>query len=332
MMCFTYIFRDKSGAKCEATIEAASREMAFATLKANGISPLSIREGRKVPCNNKGGTELGRRNKSSNGIKISNGGRSKKLVVGLFVSIVAIATTVYFWLLRTPVIVSDSRDPSRPSAMPKEVKPSVPIRSKALPHQSPQHIANVDVNGSGSMPASATSVSLTTNRVPEELLDRRPIKRPFKTGIKQVMSLMFTTRLGAMPFPLPRLSDEEVSKIWEILNKEVPVTEEDSDDSALCKETVAAVKKEMADFLKQGGGTPRDFLQYYQKILVDAHREYMIASEECEKVREEHPEIFDEFLKKVNKRLQDKGIRQVIPDPPDDDNDITPEQQKLKER
>ena len=44
-MTFTYSYRDKNGAKREAVIEAASRAAAFAALKAQGISPLSVRAG-----------------------------------------------------------------------------------------------------------------------------------------------------------------------------------------------------------------------------------------------------------------------------------------------
>ncbi len=78
-MCFIYIFRDKKGAKCEATIEADSREAAFASLKAKGISPLGLHEGGKTIKAPKGdggskyeriGTKGSRANGSLKSIKI----------------------------------------------------------------------------------------------------------------------------------------------------------------------------------------------------------------------------------------------------------------------
>jgi hypothetical protein len=249
-------------------------------------------------------------------------------------SLLAILGGIWWYgIRRVPALPEDA--PIKTKGMPKEVKPAKVSRTQQV---TPIAVTAKTVNPSGdttphesnSANAPAAAKSEVPGQIPVELLDRRPIKRPFKTGVEQVIYFIFTTPLGSMPFPLPRLSDEEVAKIWDILNKDVPVTEDDTEESALCKETVAVVKKEMATFLKQGG-TPREFLQYYQKILVDAHREYMIAREECENVREEHPEILGEFLETVNKRLQEKGIRQVKLTPLDDDNDVTRNQKTPKE-
>ena len=144
-----------------------------------------------------------------------------------------------------------------------------------------------------------------------------PTNRTFKTTTEQVLGHVFTTRLGDMPFPVPRLPDEELAKIKEILGRDVPP--KDSDDAHVLdtKETVAAAKKEFAAFLSEGG-RPEDFLAYYHEVLRKAFEEYSMACDACEKVREEQPEIYREFLATVNQRLAAKGIRQVEPEPDDE--------------
>ena len=288
-MTFTVTYRDQRGAKREEAIEAESRGACVASCRARGISPLSIRAGGRAM-----------------GTKGSKDAKGLKGVLTALSLLALLGGTVWWWfgVRGAPVLPDDA--PIKPRGMPKEVKPAKVSRSqhvaamapKATPASPvPDAIPAQDATADSSAAVSAMFGNPFTNRM-------------FKTTTEQVLGHLFMTRIGDMPFPVPNLPQEELAKIKDILERDVPFKDSDDAHALDTKETVAAAKKEFAAFLADGG-KPQDFVAYYHEVLRKAFEEYMIACNACEKVREEQPELYDDFLERVNKRLASKGIKQV---------------------
>lgn len=159
---------------------------------------------------------------------------------------------------------------------------------------------------------------------PEERLDflfeeakNKPIdfnnvstNRPFATGTEQVMSWIFTTTLGNMPPPLPRISIRDEAHLAEILMADNPALEGDSEKVKNAKEMVELAKKEAIEFVKQGGDVT-EFLEYYRGELVQAHNEWQESQKSVMQVIREEPDIAAEYIEEVNAKLAEKGIKPV---------------------
>ncbi len=149
-----------------------------------------------------------------------------------------------------------------------------------------------------------------------EEMKKRPIRdepssnRIFRTGLEQVMDWVFSCEVGAPPPILPKMSMFDKAHLVEILFLDNPIKETDSERAKDAKETVQLAKKEFLDFIKQGGD-PDDFLPYYHGQLVAAHQEWSMARKSVLETLKTDPEITQEYLKKINARLSEKGIRAV---------------------
>jgi hypothetical protein len=143
---------------------------------------------------------------------------------------------------------------------------------------------------------------------PEEWL--RITNRVFKTGTEQLMSIVFSTEPGDMPMPIPPISDEDKQNIISILISKNPINESDSEKIKLCKENVALAKKEMVEYLKEGGD-PDDFLRYYFQELKSAFELRNAAVDQIRETWEGDPELGRQFLEKVNEKFANEGIKSI---------------------
>jgi hypothetical protein len=134
--------------------------------------------------------------------------------------------------------------------------------------------------------------------------------RLFKTGTEQVMSWIFTTELGAMPPPLPRIPIRDEAHMAEILMAKNPVFEGDSEKAKEAKQMVEMAKKELIKFLKEGGSVD-EFFEYYRGELVQAHNEWKECQKSVLQVVREEPDLAAEYITEINNRLSQKGIRPV---------------------
>lgn len=147
-------------------------------------------------------------------------------------------------------------------------------------------------------------------------LDLTPTtNQTFKTGTEQVMSWIFTTRLGNLPPPLPQTSMFDEAHLAEILIADNPILETDNEKQREAKEIVMEAKKELREYIKQGGDIDQ-FLEYYRGQLVQAHSEWQESQKSVMKVIREDPDIAGEYIKEVNERLAKKGIKPVMIPPP----------------
>lgn len=137
-----------------------------------------------------------------------------------------------------------------------------------------------------------------------------PPDRLFATASEQVLSWIFTTELGAVPPPLPRIPIRDEAHMAEILTAPNPIFDGDGEKAREAKLTVELAKKELLKHIGEGG-TVHTFLEYYRGELMRAHNEWMECQKSVLKVLAEEPDIAADYIREVNERLSVKGIRPV---------------------
>ena len=137
-----------------------------------------------------------------------------------------------------------------------------------------------------------------------------PTNRLYATSLEQVMDWIFTCEVGNPPPLLPPMSLFDQMHLAEILIRDNPILDSDSEKAVASKEMMKIAKKEFMDFIKEGGN-PDDFLPYYHGQLVAAHEEYKMARQSIVEIIRNDPGIAVDYIKKVNERLSEKGIKNV---------------------
>ena len=291
MATYVVTTRDAKGSKVEEEISAEDRADLFRQLEASGRRAISVREGK-----------LKKRRASG----VSGGGRPTVLrgaVAGVLV--VLLVSAVFFFLYRKDVPVTDKGNARRKSGV-AEVTPAASRRTMAVDSQQPK---------ARSMEAAMERLS-KPEKPPIKLRTLTPeewdqlTNRTFKTGTEQLMSWVFSTEPGDMPMPIPRISEEDRKNIVGILISKNEIKDSDSERTIECKEAVAAAKKEMMHYLREGGD-PDDFLQYYSQELKRAFEVRSEAISQIQEVWDEDPELGKEFLDKINERLKEEGIKEI---------------------
>jgi hypothetical protein len=136
--------------------------------------------------------------------------------------------------------------------------------------------------------------------------------RTFSSGVEQVMSWIFTTRLGDLPPPLPQLSIYDEVHLAEIIINKNEINENDNESTKYCKEMVTLAKKELIQYIKEGGDIT-GFLTYYRDQLKEAYHSYNSARRMVlEAYRTESDrELCDLYLNRINEELSQKGIKKI---------------------
>ena len=119
---------------------------------------------------------------------------------------------------------------------------------------------------------------------------------------------VFLRELGDPPPMTPFLPEKDEIEAVKNLNRQLAVSDEDDEAHVFAKETVNLVKKELANFIEQGG-TINQFFEYYCGKLERAYEMKKIAMRELEKASDTlDSEGAAEFLKTVNAKLEAEGL------------------------
>lgn len=139
--------------------------------------------------------------------------------------------------------------------------------------------------------------------------------RPFRSNVENIMANIFTCRLGDSPPPLPRISLHELSKMQEILDSPDTVYDDDDERIAERKEAVAKAKKELAEFIKEGG-QPEEFLKYYRDQLKVANQTWKALQHEAIQLIKNDPASAGLAIRDMNIKLAEQGIKPLyLPQP-----------------
>ena len=289
-MTFTVKYRAIDGKMREECIEAASRSECVAKCKAQGIAPISVKEGGKV--SSAGAQSHGERKTAGNLIWIIAG----TIILG------GALWWLFGWQNEVTVV------PEKPKMVKKiKTKPTQEIKVAITNSQVKASKPTIDMKAL--TPEERNEIRIA--KFEEKGIDLTvPSNRVVATGTEQIMAWIFTTEVGELPPPLPKIPDTEMVHLEKILMSDNAVLEGDSDRVAETKEMLKVVKKEMSEFIKKGGD-PKEFLEYYRGELVQAHETRKTVRQSVMKVLKEEPAIALEYLDEVNKELAAKGIKKI---------------------
>ena len=307
-MLFNITFRNpKTGTREVFQIEAETKSAVWPILKERGVNPICVEEAKgKIKS-----TKMRNANASSN----SNGLNLRVLILSA-IGILLIGA-VCFVLMNGK---SSEADKPEKKVVKKEKREVVPTVKTVVSQPKPkEEIKERDIID----PAKAERAAKLKAMTPEERwnflfeearnkpLDLTPsTNQVFKTGTEQMMAWIFTTELGGMPPPLPMISIHDEAHMAQILTAKNPALEGDSEKAKEAKAMVELAKKELIKFIKEGGSVD-EFFEYYRGELVQAHNEWQDSQKSVMKVIREEPEIAADYIREVNARLNEKGIRSV---------------------
>lgn len=300
-MTFTYVYRDSSGARKSAVLEANSRNDAFALLKAQGIAPMSLQEGGTLTA--------------ANGARASDG--RKKLPIIVIGGLVCLGGLVWLLWPHTQNVPADGE---------VKHKDKVVKQPAQKPGQKPQATNAEPAKVETKVVAEKPVQEKLTNRV-EKLPDGReirinekgekvlcvnpvdpnaPVPEPiFKHEVESALA-MYVKPAVEMPPPPKDYTDEEVRQAL----AEPVVIDMDKDDEDLIyqKKTVQAFKDELKQFLDEGG-TFAAYLRQLQKRQESEAMQMRESRKMIEKYLDENkPAEAKELFDALNKHLGEKGI------------------------
>lgn len=296
-MTFTITYRSQSGALQREVVEAANRAAALEQVKSRGITPVSVKEGGTLDA----------------AVKVAAG--RPVWIKGAVAGLLVVLCAAIAWFALKPDEQKPVPPPVKKAAKPKVEKPRAP---------KPPPVTNVVKKVEQPEepdPAIVARREKLKKMTPAERLDflfeearQKPIdlspstNRAFKTGVEQVMGWIFTTRLGNLPPPLPPIMIRDEAHMAEILVANNPALEGDSEKVKDAKQMVELAKKELRQYVLQGGDV-REFLQYYHGQLVDAYKEWSSTQRTVMKAIHEDPDAAAAYIEEANKTLTEKGIK-----------------------
>lgn len=304
MAVFTYEYRDQTGAVRTELVEASTRADAIAKVKALGRNVLRMREG------------------ASKGGLPQNPTRNRKLFIVLGLGVILILALIVFCFFG---LGKDDEDNNR-ARMPSGAKASTKVQeadTRPPTNARPQKVkvaATTNKTESVLVPTSKGETAPTN--APRKKLDWTTLtndpnvivvprkEQVFHTTTEQVLNFIFNAPVGGLPPPLPTLPGYEVENLEKILDTKNVVGPDDSPEVIERKEMVERAKKELKDYLAQGGDAGQ-FLKFYHDELKKAYSHKMTVQQQVMEVIRQKPEIAHEFIKKVNADLAEQGITPV---------------------
>lgn len=135
---------------------------------------------------------------------------------------------------------------------------------------------------------------------------------PYRNATEQALLWIMNCEPGDAPLPLLALPQGDMKRMAEILMDKCELEEGDSEWTKEQREQLRYAKEEMRKYIKDGGD-PNSFLKYYHDQLEAMHLERSIALDSVMTLLREggNDDIAEDYLKTVNKRLLDKGIKPI---------------------
>ena len=293
-MRFSYTYRDRTGSLKNDCVEAESRTDAYAKLKAKGIIPTSM----KV-MNAKAGDYRGE----------ASNKRHTGIIVGLVVIVVSLCAGLFLANNKeAPVNASISDKPKKtkkqelpvyvPEVTPSETKTNTPL---PIVQEKPKKLTAEE------------RIALIEKKILEKPMDfSTPTNnRAFRTGFEQKLAAIFATPLGAPPPMIPlRMTPVTYLRLQEILDAPNTVFDTDSEKVAEAKMAVEMAKKELKEYISQGGD-PEKFLEHYYSQLKQASEEWKAAQMELVRTMKTDPGLAVTMEAEFNEHFSQKGIRPV---------------------
>ncbi|MBR4652035.1 MAG: hypothetical protein IKO72_01630 [Kiritimatiellae bacterium] len=277
-MTFIVTYRDKTGAKREEAIEAASRDAAFSALKSRGISPIAIRESdgraasprrpqsqtigsrinadpaRSTSGSYQGADATGRVPPRSTSGRVGTRCVRRQYAVLIVLAVLIIlagAVGLWFFLRERDARPNQNLEKPRSTAMPKEV---TPVRPATAAKPLKKHVG-------GSFKAQHTPVYTQKVQPPivesQDVIKLRELKNKF-SGVpifKHDCENQIAGILSAIPgerFADPTVDEFFDDALSKCLNEKIEIYEDDPDDVKEQKKAVSAAKDQLGTLLAKG--------------------------------------------------------------------------------
>lgn len=135
----------------------------------------------------------------------------------------------------------------------------------------------------------------------------------YRNGTEQALLEVFSRQRGDMPSFMPNISVKDRENLVAILMDKAKPSPDDDEWMTEDKEIINLAKDELRQYLKNGGNVD-SFFEFYHNELMRSYYERKDAVKAIfDAYRTQDAELAEEFCKTVNKRLAEKGIRQINP-------------------
>ena len=247
-------------------VEAASRGECFTQMKAQGITPMSVKEGNSVSRRDRRGRrdELGKnshveRAEAGRGKGGRAGARPSRIAYILLIAFFALAGGGVWWWMRSPRTATLPEDDGakKPSALAKEVKPAAAPKpeqpKKRVPQTREERLAWFEKKYGTNIPENLKTTVYFLKNPPTTTY--RPLPRPediFKHQSEKTIAAVLLHKPGA--FVMRRTVYDESFDMDFQKALEEPIIEKDDDDEATkeLKAAVNDVKAELAERMRAG--------------------------------------------------------------------------------
>ena len=289
----------------EKCIEAASRSECVAKCKAQGIAPISVKEGGKV-----------------SNAEVRGGRRERSRLLWMLAGIIVVACIGILWLLpflcdmkkpkATKPVVAITNVPSPKSKASMQngniQKPKSPTPSKTISPTGIVEVISVRTNSNGAIIERYRRADGTTAK---RIRFPPPI---FKTASDSVLALIAQVKPGQSMAPLPSnpVTDEE---FLESLNDPIIIEKNDSAEIKALKTSVMALRTEIKALLDQGRSV-NEILAEHQAVTHHTEALHVEALKEIKRLIDngERAAAVD-YAVEINKKLQDWGLKEIAVPP-----------------
>lgn len=262
-VCYTYTYRDTSGKVKEGTVYGSSRADAFASLKASGISPISLNVLEAV-------------------VQRSLPRRRILFDSAILLGIVVVVGCIWGLMRRETQPSPISRSSTAPltasskqvrvavsnlaTDLPKKQSVTPPLQTSSTPRGAlteyrGQKVVGyiVNTNADGTIIERYRMSDGNTHSI---VTDPPPV---FENSSDQILAMALSVPQGGElpPLPIPPTMEKD---FLASLSKPIVISEEDSDAVRKLKEDVIAARKDIQELLKSGGSTA-EILQEHRKLL-----------------------------------------------------------------
>ena len=329
-MTFTVTYRGADGALVTEAVEATNRTECFAQMKAQGIVPLSVKEGDSVSRRGRGDRrdERGKNGRAeSRRRKTCRDGTGKKpftVICYLFAAIAVIAAIALWWWFGRGIEAAPQDDGlKRPSGLVKEVTPAA-----APPAAAPVATNVVRVTAKGTrIPDNVQPDEFGVLRHPGGLRwvdtnDLHIVKHPrkkrlFKHHSENSIATLLTLDPEKMaPFLVgrrPKFGQRFVDDFKASLYEEVEFPEDDTEEEREVRKAVVEVKKEMAAALERGEDIAKMMNDAQEELdRLVSYRDTLVKQLKTVKLDEKFSDAdVEDFTAAANQMLKEQGLKEL---------------------
>ena len=310
-MTYTVTYRDKSGAKAEVEIEAATRAECMAECKARGIVPVSVREGRAASPRRavKGGA-----GRAANVSAAPRGGMWRAAILAAAV-LAVVCGGLWWWL-------ASREDAPPPAETPKAVKDVKAVKPPHVPKVVPSAPAATNaIAAKPKVPAAApparkpqSNAHLLVKDPNARVIPHRPPEpRRFEFDSEEDIASLLEIQPGEILVGEIKFGKRFLEDFKRSLGKKIEILDTDTTEQRELKEAVTATKEDLRRRMEAG--------EDICKIMADSRRQLqelgaykldlMAELHDIRKSGEWTAEEYTKFVEAANKMLESRGATPI---------------------